>query len=164
MKIVVLSDTHGDGDIIPQVIAQHPDADSYFHCGDSELSYTDPRINACKRVRGNCDVDVNYPVEEIVDVKGKMIFMTHGHLFNVKSTLMPLAMRAREVGANIVLFGHSHVLGAELDGDTLFVNPGSLRSPRGRKEKSYAVIETTADGYHVQFLDDAHEVIVETNL
>lgn len=164
MKIVVLSDTHGDGDIIPTVIAQHPDADYYFHCGDSELSYDDPRIKDCKRVRGNCDHDVQYPVEEIVTLEDKTIFMTHGHLFNVKSTLTPLYMRAREVGAQIVLFGHSHVLGAELEGDMLFVNPGSLRLPRGRKEKSYAVIETTTDGYHVQFLDDAHQLIVDTTV
>ncbi len=163
MKIVVLSDTHGDAAIIPDVIAAHPDAAYYFHCGDSELAYEDVHIKDCKRVRGNCDYDVNYPVEEVVDVEDKTVFMTHGHLFNVKTTLTPLAMRAQEVGANIVLFGHSHVLGAELVDGTLFLNPGSLKSPRGRKEKSYAVIETTADSYSVTFLNDQHQLITKIN-
>lgn len=164
MKIVVLSDTHGDGDIIPTVVAAHPDADAYFHCGDSELAYDDPRIQQCKRVRGNCDGDIQYPVEEMVTIEDRTIFMTHGHLFNVKTTLTPLSMRAREVAANIILFGHSHVLGAELVDDTLFLNPGSLRLPRGRKEKSYAVIEWQAGQYDIRFLDEQHQLITAVKL
>lgn len=164
MKIVVLSDTHGDAAIIPAVIKSHPDADYYFHCGDSELTYDAAHIKDCKRVRGNCDHDIRYPLEEVVEVDGKTVFMTHGHLFNVKTTLTPIAMRAEEVGADIVLFGHSHVLGAELVDGTLFLNPGSLKSPRGRNEKSYAVIETTADGYAIEFLDEQHQRITAITL
>ena len=164
MKIVVLSDTHGDGAIIPEVIATHPDADAYFHCGDSELPYDDAQIRACIRVRGNCDADVSYPTEEVKVLGERTIWMTHGHLFRVKSTLTPLAFRAREVGANIVLFGHSHILGAELVDDVLFVNPGSLRLPRGRKEKTYAVIEAEADSYTIQFLDEQHQLVIETKI
>ena len=164
MKIVVLSDTHGDAAIIPAVIASHPDADYYFHCGDSELAYDDAHIKDCKRVRGNCDHDIHYPLEEVVTVADKTVFMTHGHLFHVKTTLTPIAMRAQEVGADIVLFGHSHVLGAELVDDTLFLNPGSLKSPRGRNEKSYAVIATTADGYDIKFLDEQHQLLTAITL
>lgn len=36
LKIVVISDTHGDKGIIQKIALQEYDADYYFHLGDSE--------------------------------------------------------------------------------------------------------------------------------
>ena len=47
MKIVVLSDTHGDANLIEQVYEQELDADAFFHCGDSELAYDDAIFIIC---------------------------------------------------------------------------------------------------------------------
>ena len=61
--------------------------------------------------------------------------VTHGHLFNVKSGLMKLRYKALEQNANIVCFGHSHILGIEKVDDILFINPGSIRFPREGEKK-----------------------------
>ncbi|WP_087680376.1 metallophosphoesterase [Kurthia gibsonii] len=145
MKVVVLSDTHGNAEIIEQVYEQEQGANAFFHCGDSELSYDDPHFHEMYRVKGNCDFDSDYVDELVVSIGERRIFMTHGHLYNIKMTLTPLDYKAQEVEADIVLFGHSHVLGAQQVGRTLFLNPGSLLLPRGGNPKSYATIEWKED-------------------
>lgn len=52
MKVVVLSDTHGNAEIIEQVYEQEQGANAFFHCGDSELSYDDSRFHEMYRVKG----------------------------------------------------------------------------------------------------------------
>lgn len=163
MKIVVLSDTHGDANLIEQVYEQELDADAFFHCGDSELAYDDVHFHHMYRVKGNCDFDRNFVDDLLVPVGERSIFMTHGHLYNIKMTLTPLDYKAQETGADIVLFGHSHLLGAEQIGDTLFLNPGSLLLPRGGNPKSYATIEWQAntDEIKVSFLSPTKQKISE---
>lgn len=159
-----MSDTHSDSAVITQVIGQNPDVNAVFHCGDSELAYTAPELSGVYKVRGNCDHDVDFPTEVVEEIDGHKIFMTHGHLFNVKSSLTALSFRAKEVQADIVLFGHSHVLGVELVDGVLYVNPGSLLLPRGRKEKSFAVIENIENGWHILFYTEEKNVIEEKTL
>lgn len=50
--------------------------------------------------------------------------------------MLSLTYRAKELNAQIVCFGHSHILGAEMMDHILFINPGSLLKPRGHKEKA----------------------------
>lgn len=155
-----MSDTHGDAEIIQTVKGYVPDAAVVVHCGDSELNYHHPYLESVKRVRGNCDREVLYP-EEIIETlpTGDILFVTHGHLFNVKSTLMSLTYRAQEVGATICCFGHSHLLGAEKIGDTIFINPGSLKKPRGRMEKSFVVLTIEQEMYQVDCFDSENNLI-----
>lgn len=160
MDIVILSDTHGNRASIVKVKHAHPNAAAYIHCGDSELAYDDPVIINMERVKGNCDLDNRFLDELVVELAGKRIYITHGHLFQVKSTLMSLSYRAEELQADIVCFGHSHLLGAELIEDRLFLNPGSLKQPRGRKEKSYLVLSIFEHQYQIKCYDD-NNVLIE---
>ena len=113
-----------------------------FHCGDSELPFDDKLFLAwMNRVRGNCDFESKYPKEILHQLVGNTILAVHGHEHNVKSSLMELYYRAKEKDADIVLFGHSHLYGAEMKDGILFVNPGSTMQPRGGKDATYAVIE-----------------------
>ena len=41
----------------------------------------------------------------------------------------------------------------------LFVNPGSLHKPRGRKEKSYAIVEKVEHSWHVNFYSSEHVIL-----
>lgn len=160
MKLLVMSDTHGDEDVINRVRQFHQDIDAVVHCGDSELPYDHPYLQGVERVRGNCDGrDDRFPNEHLFSLGSTKVFVTHGHLFNVKSSILSLSYRAREVGATICCFGHSHLLGAEMIDGILFINPGSLLKPRGRAEKTYVVITIERDGYEVQCLTDRHELI-----
>lgn len=139
MRIIVMSDSHGDRDTIEKVAEQSGDA--YFHCGDSELSYEDPIFQSMYKVQGNCDMDSAFPEEVEVTVEGIKVYAAHGHRHDVKRSLMPIFYEAKEKGANIALFGHSHLYGAEMREGILFVNPGSTLLPRGGNPPTYAVIE-----------------------
>lgn len=159
MQVLVMSDTHGDCQVIEKVREFYPNAAAMIHCGDSELSFSHSALEGMQKVRGNCDLESAFPDEAVFDVDGVTFFVTHGHLFNVKSSILSLSYRAKEVDAQIACFGHSHILGAEMLDGILFVNPGSLLKPRGRKEKSFALIDITADQFQVDFLTDDNETI-----
>lgn len=139
MKIIVLSDSHGDRMTIEHVAKEA--ADAYFHCGDSEIAESDPVFQSMFKVRGNCDMDHAFPNEVEATVGTKKVWMVHGHHHNIKSSLMTLFYKANEKEVDIVLFGHSHLYGAEVRDGILFVNPGSVLLPRGGNPATYAVIE-----------------------
>jgi uncharacterized protein len=145
-KVLVISDSHGLTTELSLIREKHKDeVDLFLHCGDSELSSNNSALEGYLVVRGNCDFDEDFP-EELVQKVGKWkILMTHGHRYQVKSTLTSLSYRAEELEARIVLFGHSHILGAEMLNGILFLNPGSIRLPRLRKEKTYCILEIIDD-------------------
>ncbi|KOY81140.1 metallophosphoesterase [Lysinibacillus macroides] len=159
MKILVMSDTHGDSHVIDKVRSFYPEIDMLIHCGDSELPFSHLALAGMKKVRGNCDHDQAFPEEEIFTVDNVTIFAAHGHLLNVKSSMLSLSYRAKEVGAQLVCYGHSHILDAEVIDNILFLNPGSLLKPRGRKEKSFAVVEIDDTSFKIDFWTDQHECI-----
>ncbi len=159
MKLLIMSDTHGDAEVIDKVRSFHPDADAIVHCGDSELPYDHQALEGIERVCGNCDRGTDFPEEKVFRVGDTTVFVTHGHLFNVKSTILSLTYRAKELGADICCFGHSHVLGAEKINDTLFINPGSLLKPRGRAEKTFVIVEIGQDSYVMNCFTDDNELL-----
>ncbi|PEQ96810.1 YfcE family phosphodiesterase [Bacillus sp. AFS006103] len=141
-KVLVVSDSHGLTKELNILRERHSeDVDLMIHCGDSELTPTDEAISGYLTVMGNCDFGGGYPMETMAEAAGRKFFITHGHRYSVKTSLMNLKYKAEEVNANIVCFGHSHVLGAEVIGRTLFLNPGSIRLPRGRLEKTYVILD-----------------------
>ena len=76
-------------------------------------------------VPGNCDFFTSAPPSLTISLDGVRIFLTHGHLFGVKSGLTRLTLEARRVGAQLALFGHTHIQHMEeRDGLTL-LNPGA---------------------------------------
>lgn len=154
MKILIMSDSHGLTDEITEIQKKHSqEITMMVHCGDSELESAHSCLKEFTVVRGNCDLDKCFPEEHIKDIGGFRMFITHGHRYSVKSTLLNLSYRAKELGANIVCFGHSHYLGAEIIDDILFINPGSIRLPRGRKEKTYVIMDVINSEIHLRVYD-----------
>jgi putative phosphoesterase len=145
-KVLIVSDSHGLTKELKIIRERHlHEVDLMIHCGDSELMPTDKAITGYLTVMGNCDFGAEYPLETTSEVAGRKFFITHGHRYSVKSTLMTLKYKAEEYDADIVCFGHSHVLGAEVVGGTLFINPGSIRLPRERFEKTYVILDLQTD-------------------
>ncbi|WP_163537936.1 metallophosphoesterase [Gracilibacillus sp. YIM 98692] len=145
-KVLILSDSHGWEQEVEDIKQRHQEeVDAMIHCGDSELAYDSDILEGFHTVQGNMDLDSRFPEEIDVEVGNLHFFVTHGHLFQVKSTLMPLSYRAEELGANVICFGHSHVAGVEKQGDQLFINPGSIRLPRSSYPGSYAILTATDD-------------------
>ncbi|PLR75357.1 YfcE family phosphodiesterase [Bacillus sp. V3-13] len=141
-RALIVSDSHGSSEVLETIKEKHgSEVEVMVHCGDSELAADDSALSGFAVVRGNCDYDQKLPNELVKDIDGYRLYVTHGHLYSVKSTLMNLHYRAREVNANIVCFGHSHVLGAEMIDGILFINPGSILLPRMRLEKTYVILD-----------------------
>ncbi|MEH7332678.1 metallophosphoesterase [Neobacillus drentensis] len=145
-RVLVVSDSHGLTKELQVLRERHlKDVDLMIHCGDSQLMPDDPSISGYLTVMGNCDFGGGYPLDTTTEIAGRKFFITHGHRYSVKTSLMNLKYKAQEVNADIVCFGHSHVLGAEVIGGTLFLNPGSIRLPRERLEKTYVILDLLDD-------------------
>ncbi|ARA98893.1 metallophosphoesterase family protein [Geobacillus thermodenitrificans] len=154
MNVVIVSDSHGLTAELAQIVSRHRhEADLFIHCGDSELPAEADELAPFVVVRGNCDWKAAFPDERIEEADGVRFFVTHGHLYGVKTSLLRLYYRAKETEANVVCFGHSHLAGVEQINGVLFINPGSIALPRGRKEKTYAVLTIDKDQAFVQFYD-----------
>ncbi|WP_312096183.1 metallophosphoesterase [Niallia sp.] len=154
MKVLIVSDSHGMVSELGVLKKRHEsEVDLFLHCGDSELAASEEVMDGYITVQGNCDYEDRYPTETIQEIAGKKIFLTHGHLFGVKSTINNLLYKAKEVEADIACFGHSHFLGMEVVDGVLFINPGSLRLPRGRTEQTYVILTIDRDRLVTEVFD-----------
>ena len=129
MKILVFSDSHGQPDFMQEMITRNRRADAVIFLGDGQrdielMRSMFPEI-AFIAVRGNCDFGSDLPVREIVNLDGVRILCTHGHYYNVKSTLYNLVCAAREAEADLVLFGHTHQALCDYEDGLHIMNPGS---------------------------------------
>lgn len=93
-------------------------------------------------VRGNCEAEVDQMVLEfpvmagyaIFEFNGKIIYATHGHIFN-DQTPPPLCK------GDILLCGHTHVPAKTLCKDFVYLNPGSVSIPKNGSCRSYMTFE-----------------------
>ena len=111
MKVGVLSDTHRMQKYMNKAMQDLKDCDLLIHAGDNFLDskYLHKETNIpIIAVRGNCDFD-NVEDELIFDIEGKNVFLCHGDSYRVKYGLDMLEKKAKEVRADIVIFGHTHV-------------------------------------------------------
>ncbi len=162
MKILIMSDSHGLTSEIIEIKNRHQDeVQLMLHCGDSELPANSKELNGFKGVKGNCDSGSALPNEIIEDLSGITLYMTHGHLFNVKMSLMSLKYRANETNAKIACYGHSHIANAELIDGVLLINPGSIRLPVLRRQKTYAILDLENDTARVTFFEVNGELVKE---
>jgi uncharacterized protein len=153
MQIAVISDTHRHSYELNEVLKHIQDTDMIIHLGDNaedvdilKNGYKGEIIN----VRGNCDFMSFIPSERLEEVNGMKLLLTHGHRYNVKSDILRLRYRAKQVESNIVLFGHTHEAFELYEDGIWFVNPGSLALPRNGY-KSYAILDIDNNNVKVSF-------------
>lgn len=144
MKLLVISDTHGNFTLALKAHSLSGQVDTIVHLGDgisdADLMREVLGIHVIS-VAGNCDLGSSAPRELLWECEGKRILLTHGDAYGVKAGLERLKRRALEVRADLVLFGHSHLATQELQSDILFLNPGPMTN--AILEKSYAVVDVT---------------------
>ena len=144
MQIVVVSDVHGNDYALWQVL-EAESAQHVFCLGDGVREYETVADSNPDRifhiVAGNCDWAGGYPTVGIESLGGKRIVFMHGHTKHVKQTLEPALALAREMDADVLLFGHTHCFHAQQDGAVLACNPGSLGF-----NGTYAVLSWNDDG------------------
>ena len=163
MKLLVFSDAHGRLEPIRSVIRMHRDtADAVLHLGDGaaevltlRAAFPDIPFYA---VLGNCD-SFSYTAYDIrqdalLTFSGKTLYLCHGDRFGVGGGHGALAAYAKAKGADIALFGHTHVVCEEYlpandtqDDKPLWIfSPGSISLPRDRTEPSFGILDISEQG------------------
>ena len=156
MKVLIVSDTHGREQNLAEALEQTGPIDQLIHLGDVEGGAEHIRELAgdapAAIIAGNNDFFSDLPREDVIEVEGNKILVTHGHYYGVSMAFDQLAEAARSRGCNAAFFGHIHVPVVEKEAGVLLVNPGSLAYPRQRgRRPSYAVMETDGKGeMHVE--------------
>lgn len=150
MKIGVMSDTHGSLLYLEKALDILHECDVIFHGGD--LLYHGPRndipegynpkgfiskLNEVSNIiiaKGNCDSDVdqmviNHPIQApfVMSQFGETrILMTHGYT----ETKDEIIKKAKNMGADILILGHTHVKELYCDENLIVLNPGSTTIPK----------------------------------
>ncbi|MDR7073693.1 metallophosphoesterase [Fictibacillus barbaricus] len=152
-KALIVSDSHGLREELLVLKKRYEnEVELMIHCGDSELQTNSKELEGFVTVLGNMDyLGQEFPKEAIEMLGTKCIYITHGHLYDVKMSHLSLAYRAEETGASIVCFGHSHIAETYEREGMIFINPGSIRLPRGTFEKTYAILEAVGSEVSVIF-------------
>ena len=140
MKLLILSDSHRTMDYMYAAV-EREQPERIIHLGDHEqdamrLAERYPKIPLWS-VCGNCDIGAS-PLRMVEKLEGVRLYMTHGHTLGVKYGLLRAELAAREEGANVLLFGHTHQSLCDWHNGLWMVNPGSCS---GRGPVTYAVIE-----------------------
>jgi len=128
LRIAVISDTH---DRLPdQVLEAIRSADEIWHLGDvtseeivKRLAALGPRLRV---VRGNCDENSDWPLEETVD------------LSSIRFRLIHIPPKVTPEGIDVLLHGHTHVPRDEKLGGVRFLNPGAVARANKGAPPSYA--------------------------
>lgn len=142
-KIVVMSDNHGQHDMLEYVKEKEPQADYYVHCGDSEAAYKE-MLTGYICVKGNNDWSLDLPMEARFEVEGIPILITHGQYFGYFNRELAMNDLLTRNQCRVLLCGHTHTPMFLQEGNYYYINPGSTSLPRGGSERSYAVV--TIDG------------------
>ena len=148
--LAILSDTHAsDGhDLTDHLLETVREADRVVHAGDFTTepvldAFQDeaPRLDA---VHGNADdptVRERLPAERVLEYADVRIALTH----RSDGGETGLSMFGRSVGADLVVFGHTHRPLVVGDADPVLLNPGSHATPRGHRP-GYAELAPAGDG------------------
>lgn len=152
MKILVVSDTHGDLNNLELVIRiLGARMDLLLHLGDGArdperlpraLAQSIPSLP----VKGNMDSDARLPPSRVIQAGKHRLYLSHGHAALASGSPLPMILAARESGASACLFGHTHVPQKSYADGLLVLNPGSLSRPRNGWGPSFALLTVPEDG------------------
>ena len=133
-KILVLSDSHSYFDEVLKIFEKEK-PDIVIGAGDGikdidDLSYVHPEAKYYM-VKGNCDyLDRNHNEENLFEIDGVKIFLTHGHLYDVKRSLSSIKVIGEKLNVSLIIFGHTHKPYIEKYGDITLFNPGATEDGR----------------------------------
>lgn len=138
---VVIADTHGNKADLKKLGNIMREADYIIHLGDGYYdlnAFGQEVLEKTVRIKGNCD-DAVGDRETIVEIEGVKLFLTHGDLYGVRGGTNRLLARAKELGASVALYGHTHAALIEERSGVTIANPGTLTRYAPQKTFIYAV-------------------------
>ena len=86
--------------------------------------------------------------------QGKKIFMCHGHRYGVKYGYNSIFYRGKEVGADIVLFGHSHLPIIDEHDGLILMNPGSISHGVGSLNKTLGYFDLSDKNCPIAYIKE----------
>ena len=150
MKILIVSDTHRYNENYLRVLERVSPIDMVIHCGDIEGSeYAIAQSAGCpvQMVQGNNDFFSDLPREKEFQLGKYKVWLTHGHTYGVMVGNNLIKEEAKDRGADIVIYGHTHRPVVEWCDAVVAVNPGSLTYPRQEGGKpSFIIMEIDNKG------------------
>lgn len=168
MKWFIASDIHGSAyycrEMLGRFDAEHADrilllGDILYHGPRNDLprDYSPKEVIAMLSkyadsifcVRGNCEAEVDqmvlpFPVladYALIEYGGRMIFATHGHLFNAQK-MPPLK------DGDILIHGHTHIPQSAKQEGVYVLNPGSVSIPKSDSRHSYMILQDGVFKWH----------------
>lgn len=150
MKILILSDIHGDYDSFNKVINSETfdkliilgDLFSYSYNNEEEpiIKLLQKLKNKLILIRGNCDILINYEklnlqAHDIITIplNNNLVTLTHGNRYC--KGFLP------EYHGNIFMNGHTHIPILIKENNIIYCNPGSIGKPRATSSKGYLIFE-----------------------
>ncbi len=164
MKVVVISDTHGNVGGLRNVakgLVTGGRVDRFIHLGDDyrDAEVFDELGASYLRVPGVFSdhyVDRAVPNRLVQELGGWRFLLTHtrrSHANDLRKDLKPEELIAQKK-VDVVLFGHSHIPEISQQQGILFVNPGHLKdSDKKGYSASYAVLEVADDEIVASLVD-----------
>lgn len=161
MKMIIASDIHGSAYYCEKLLCAYRAqcADKLLLLGD--ILYHGPRndlprdyapkavigmLNGIDSgiicVRGNCDTEVDQMVLDfpiladyaVIADEFTTMYATHGHIYHPQN--LP-----KISGADVLLYGHTHIPKCETVGDVVCINPGSVSIPKENSHHGYILYE-----------------------
>ena len=117
MKILVVSDSHGNESLLKELVKAYPNMDYYLHAGDSGLDRD--TLYPFVSVKGNTDY---YPFDELIRIYTPMGYLLVKH--------KPWFTNEQIKDNKFLINGHTHQYSFSIESDKVFLNPGSLSLPR----------------------------------
>lgn len=145
IRVLVVSDSHGDIWRLRDIIAAQPDAKYIFHLGDNSRDIEKIADELTGKyicsLRGNCDYGSSQPLCAVDEIGGVRVYATHGHEERVKYGSGGLIAATQEQNCAIALYGHTHRAATQYADGVLLFNPGAVLNGE------YGVIDIAPNGF-----------------
>ena len=155
MKILIVSDVHGNYLNMKKVLENENTFDYFFLLGDvlsgPMIEGYDPDqlaellnqyANKIFYVRGNCDTTrmdlLDFYMERdymYIPLDKKIFFLTHGHMYN------EYHIPDSDLDFDVYMQGHTHIPVMKERKGKIYLNPGSITLPKGFSDKSYIIYQ-----------------------
>lgn len=143
MKILLVSDSHGDHEVLEKLYRQYPKMDLYLHAGDSQENPYSlvPFIS----IKGNCDYDNNFLANLKLNTPYGYLYIQHLPYFQEEIL--------NDESIKIIIYGHTHKKDFRKVNNRYYINPGSTTLPRDQEKGSYCILKIDALGVDATFFD-----------
>lgn len=140
MKILLVSDTHGNNEILLELVKCYPNMDLYLHAGDSQ---SDPySIYPFISIRGNCDSFYFDEKYRVFTPMGYLLMRHYPHFSN------------DEIANNKFLVnGHTHCVDVYQEEGHVFICPGSPNRPRDNTDGTFIILDIEEKEAEIRILD-----------